>query len=558
MNPSPLKIFELGDAFTSEFPEKVLGDQNLTLHDTLLKNIQNQYPQGLLLKVYRSGFNLIDLNDFTCLMTHDKQLIFKGDDSDIRTVAPSYGSIKKLVRETIKHANKQDMNGRLLVINCPLPELRHELNIPTDIEYAKLKFLNHYSNTIQRAFFDKSIFHEYACNNPLYPQTLIMNFFQLTTEESKQKIQVFIEQAKADYSVLKPTDGTRSEHVHIIEKDKIFSILEEMQQGGYQSVAFKYYLKGLIIQECHLSQLVPLNGKHYFCKGRALFRADFSGNDDKPTVEVLAGYRQLAKSPYENCLNDETAIANLAGHAEGILEFDKEDWQNITELFNRHLPTILFDMKRNDAPIEPLFLGNDNLILAPSSNYADIINQFLKQQFILPTNNNMMLEKIYYHWNTTIEESSNQMFIRKFVIDITGINQTYKNMLNYDPQSQNEFVKNAVATSMNPERNVLYRDIAFPYKSSSDVKIFLSIYTLTLLCTSLVSNKKEPMIHLAFFLLPTVLAYVIDQARAYINHQRCLRNTFFQPVSSSTVSEDAYNLQDDNPIQDKRDSLKKL
>ena len=78
----PLKLFELGDAFTAGWVTTPIGTPKKQVGQYFFEDLKMQYPNALLLQAFPSGLNLIDLSDGKHLLTYDRDYLYNSLVSD--------------------------------------------------------------------------------------------------------------------------------------------------------------------------------------------------------------------------------------------------------------------------------------------------------------------------------------------------------------------------------------------------------------------------------------------------------------------------------------------
>ena len=89
-----------------------------------------------------------------------------------------------------------------------------------------LKLVNLFSETLHRALYDKNKLHDFAYGNPIYPKTLYWN----SNQTDPKKLDQFIRKTNSEHYVVKPTNGTRSEGVHIIAQGKLRESIDGIKE----------------------------------------------------------------------------------------------------------------------------------------------------------------------------------------------------------------------------------------------------------------------------------------------------------------------------------------
>lgn len=533
-----LKVFELGDAFLSEFPNKKIGKEQQFASDRLINDLQQHYPNALFMQIYPSGLNLLDFSNNSATLTYDVKELFN---DSTRMNAPSYPEIVKLIQEIVKHADKRTEKSRLLLLHIGHPKVFGIITADLQ-EYPHLKLINHVSSPLNEAFYNKRIFHYFARGNPIYPETFI---FEFQRKDFAVEINAFIEKTQADYYVIKPTDGTRSEYVHIVPQKYLLNTVRQIQSREYdQEACDRFHMTGMIIQECFLSKQIKLNGESYYAKGRAIIRADFTNITVPPTLSFVTGYWQCAHTPCKDKVNDETVIANIAANPKGILEIEENDWQAIKALFGKHLPDILQSMCQNDHGYHFLFYKTvasqqENSTQLLRSKYVEAINQFLSQQVFIPQGPRWT-EKIYYGWNTYIEDSVDQQIRKNFVIDIAGIDRFFNKNIIYNNQKNEAFVRNVANTLFYKRPHPLNQTVSLSCKLQYESNVTLRYLIIALIFVTIYTREFSSKTILSS-IISTLFTCLIFRSGTYLHEHKIHNSYFFKkphavPVIASSSS----------------------
>ena len=447
-----------------------------------MEDLKIQYPNALLLHAYPCGLDLTDLSNGAQLLTYEKDLLYNHliDDQ-----AFSYPLMLRLIRNIIQTIQSRSENARLLLISIS-PTIAMQLGLDYD-EIKKspsLRLVNLFSTTLHRSLYDKKEFHTFANGSPIYPRTLYWN-----GEQDIEELDTFIRETDSKYYVVKPTSGTRSEGVHIIAQEKLRESIAGIESGEcLNDLRNSFYMTGILIQVCHLSKLIPFKRKSFYAKGRAIIRADFSGNDAKPILNFLTGYWQLANQSYENGVNDKTAIAFGAANREGVIEIEQKDWLKIKKLFSDHLPPILHSMTRTSIPrfgLDRIF----NHRVKESS--PKILKDFFRHQFIFPRGP-IWSQKLYLGFNLYWEDHLYRRLTKEFIIDLIGINSSVKKHLYRDTQSIDKFIDSVVLTRDEKKDNPLQLNHSYSYRFSS--YIIYSLFLILIELCILALYRKNPLI----------------------------------------------------------------
>jgi hypothetical protein len=465
---TPLKIFELGDAFISGYPNKTFGHENLTVYQRFCNYLQKQYPNALFIQAFPGGLNITDFSDQSQFMTYDKANLF--DDSPNK-YSPSFNSIICLLESINLNRHKRSKDSRQLLLHVSHSRIKCELYSELKSD-QKLEFFNT-SETVLAALNNKKIFHEFADNSDIYPRTMCL---ELENDNCLDQVKSFLTEEKAEYFVIKPINGTRSEGVHILSRLKLLQSIQLIRSKLLFPEDRYRYLDGLVVQSCHFSQPIFHKGKIYLAKGRAFLRADFDENDEIkiPKLSLITGYWQLAKNPCST-IADETAIANGAANPDGILAIDNEDWKAISNLFCANLPRIIQKMLTHKMPLQFNYFAQKNNVQKITSlkeNYEKVFSDFFNRQTVVPEGP-LALQQFYCLWNNYISNRSNNALVKEKIIDLVGIDQKYKSILPYNNQSLTSFVQDCVTIFFGGTANTLRREPSFANKLTYEGKAVL-------------------------------------------------------------------------------------
>lgn len=438
----PLKLFELGDAFTSGHPKKSIKNKKTT-YSLLVDDLAQRYPNALLIHVYPSGLNLLDLSNKIEYLSYDNsRFVLNNSPKDI---PPSALAVSNLVGELLEHADKRNKNSKPLVVYLGNSSTLYGVDTSSFREKQNnLELVNDCATEFHNALFNKSVLHRNANGNPLYPMTLLINFQKQSETELQEQIQNFMQQANAEYYVLKPTDGTLSEHIHVISVQSLENTIQRIKTFKYNPEASRrYHSSGLLVQVCHPSQLIQHEGQYFHAKGRAFIRADFTEENHEPQLHFIIGYWQLANKPYDKALNDSNLIAYGAANREGVMEIESDDWNTIKKLFNQHLPSLLASLDNNKNDPDCIMSLSNKSDSSPQKVFANSLTQFFSQQCIIPTGDTWS-QNTYFWWNKYIEDSANKEMAKHFIMDFAGIDEDYKKNIPQDKRTILEFTTDAV------------------------------------------------------------------------------------------------------------------
>lgn len=126
----PLKLFELGDAFTAGWVTTPIGTPKTQVVQYFLEDLKMQYPNALLLQAFHSGLNLIDLSDGKQLLTYDRNSLYNNFEDQVS----SYWSILSLIKNIIQTAQKRSEAACLLLIS-----INPTMAINFDLNYDEIK-----------------------------------------------------------------------------------------------------------------------------------------------------------------------------------------------------------------------------------------------------------------------------------------------------------------------------------------------------------------------------------------------------------------------------------
>ena len=519
---TPLKIFELGDAFCSGYPEKKFGMENQTVSTRFYNYLQKQYPNALFFQAFLGGLNMMDFTDLSQYNTYDKNKVF---DDSVSAYSPSFNTISNLLKNINITRGKRSKNSRRLLLHVSDPLVRFHsprLDLESD---EKLEFLNT-SETVLEALNNKKTFHKFAESSDIYPKTICLN---IKNDDFLEHINSFLDKAKeAEYFVIKPIQGTRSEGVHILPRLKLLESIQQIRSKQLFLEDYYRYQDGMVIQSCHLSKYFSHKGDMYLAKGRVFLRADFKGNDEKmPELSLITGYWQLAKTPCSK-ITDETTIANGPANPDGVLVIDNDDWEKISELLLAHLPQIIKKMLINDN--QTIKSGAFNLrnkaekIEFSRENYAWTLNNFFNQQLILPAG---PLRQVYYRWNNYISDRQNKMLVKETIIDLVGIDQQYKSTVLYNNQPLEPFIRDTVSILFGDTAKVLSPEASFSnkiiYECRSAQYALLIGFGISFLCTR--SLSVESILLGLYF---SLAVYLMKNLTRYQSNFHQVRSYFFQ------------------------------
>jgi hypothetical protein len=525
-NQNPLKIFELGDAFTAGWVTKRIGTPKKYVGQYFFEDLKIQYPNALLLNAFHSGLNLTDLSNGAQLLTYDRDLLYNNSFDDH---ARSFPLMLRLIKDIIQSIQSRSENARLLLISiCPSIAIQLGLDYDEIKTSSSLKIVNLFSTTLHRSLYDKKEFHTFASGSPIYPRTLFWD-----SDQDIEELNTFIKETDSKYYVVKPTGGTRSEGVHIISQEELFESISGIKSGKcFPDLYSSFHTTGILIQVCHLSKLIQFKRKYFYAKkesfyakGRAIIRADFEDKDSMPVLNFLTGYWQLAHQPCEQGVNDKTAIAFGAANREGVVEIEQKDWLEIKKLFSEHLPAILHSMIR--TPISP-FRWERFLNQRVENPSSVIFKDFFKRQFIFP-GRPIWSQKLYLGINLYWDDSSYRRLTKELIIDLTGINPSLKKYLNKDIQSVDKFIDSAILTRDGKKDNPLQLNHSCSYRFGS----YILFIILIKLCITALYCKKPLILTISLLSLSCLLLKKYND----INKPDSFKN-YFQ--DSSIMQNSAY------------------
>ena len=454
---NPLKIFELGNAFDADWVTTAIGTPKKYVGEYFFEDLKIQYPNALWLRASPSGLDLTDLSNGAQLLTYDKDLLYNNSLDDEALSSPL---MLRLIKDIIQSIESRSENARLLLISiCPTIAIRLGLDYDKMKMSPSLRLVNLFSTTLHRSLYDKKEFHTFASGNPIYPSTLLWD-----SDQNIKKLNKFISETDSKYYVVKPTNGTRSEGVHIIPREKLRESIAGIESRKWlPDLCNSFDETGILIQVCHLSKLIPFKGKSFYAKGRAVIRADFEEKDAMPVLNLLTGYWQLANQSCEQGVNDKTAIAFCAANREGVLEIEQKDWLKIKKLFSDHLPPILHSMIRTSISCYGLDGISNQRVENPSSV---VFKNFFERQFIFPSWR-IWFQKLYLYNNLYWEDSLYRRLTKELIIDLIGIDSSFKKHLNQDTQSIDKFIDSAILTRDRKQDNPLQLNHSFSYRFGS-------------------------------------------------------------------------------------------
>jgi len=262
----PVAIFEFGDAFYSEYPDKKMGVEQLTPYQYLDLDIKNQQKDPVFVKVTPSGLDIKSLTDDQSVETFDKE---KPSFSNIE-FCNSYGTINDLLLSIFSNAG-QNKGGRELIFHTAHADLYREYDW-VEQNYPQVKLLNHTSKTLKDAFYNKATLAKSANGSPIFPGTLIIPGWNKINESDVDR---FLGEHIADYYVIKPAVGAHAKGVHVVKANQLKKTLNDLENNEFC---------GFIVQVCHLSKRLEYNQEFYYAKSRAIIRADFLPTSDEPKI----------------------------------------------------------------------------------------------------------------------------------------------------------------------------------------------------------------------------------------------------------------------------------
>lgn len=408
----PVAIFELGDAFYSEYPNQKIGSEQITPGQYLGLDIKKQHKDPALVKVTPAGLdiNILTDNDNQFLQTSDKT----NPSLNCLEFCESYEEINDLLLSIFSN-DWQNKDGRELIFHMAHKDLYQAYDW-VEQNNPKFKLLNHTSKTLKDAFYNKATLAESANGSPIFPGTLIIPGWSKINESD---IDLFLNEHNAEYYIIKPAVGTHAEGVHVVKANQLKTKLKNI--GNHE-------FHGLIVQVCHLSKQLTYKNEFYYAKSRAIIRADFLPDNDEPEISVVTAFWQLANSPAKDLLDDKSVIANMDANQEGVLEISPDDLHNITHQFTMHLPGIIKKMQSNDIPIE----NESPSAASDQTRLAKSLLSFLDAQTITHSYNKAPF-------------SENLIGMKHFVIDILGLKKEFHDEVNYSDDSLEDYVNNAAA-----------------------------------------------------------------------------------------------------------------
>ena len=526
-NPSaqkPLTVLELGDALTAGWVTQPIGAPKKNVGDFFLEDLKKQYPNALLLLAFPAGLDLLDLSNGRRLLTYDKNDLYT---KSVQTQVPSYQLMLELIGNIIETAATRSSVSRMLLISMS-PTAFYELGLDSNdiTPTSSLKLVNLFSPTLHSALYNKSVYHEFANNSPIYPKTILL----YGNEHDHDKLNNFLSETMSDYYVIKPTNATRSEGVHIVAKNQlkrfISTIREEKRSGSMNNSLYK---DGMLVQICHLSKKIVFRGKPFHAKGRAVIQADFKKKDAMPVLNFLTGYWQLANQSCEQGVNDKTAIAFGAANKEGVIEIEEKDWSRIKGLLSDHLSPILQAMAKQATTC---FCGKG--FSDPAAETSIALKKFLKQQILFPYRSDLM-KNIYLSTSIYWEDSHYRKLTKEFVVDLLGLDPAIKANIHRDTQSIDKFVDNAILTRDCKKESPLELANPWAYRFQS-AKNWLVFIFIELIVLSLFANK--PIV-LTISLL--ALSGLLLEKHKEINKKDSFKNFFFEQSAGSRLEYHSVN-----------------
>lgn len=509
----PLAIFELGDAFYSEYPNKKMGAEQLTPYQYLGLDIKKQHKDPVFVKVTPSGLDLTSLTDNQSLQSFDKN----NPSFSIREFCNSYGKINDLLLSIFSNSGLNN-DGRDLILHIAHLDLYHDYDW-VEQNNGQVKLLNHTSKTLKDAFYNKATLADSANGSPIFPGTLIIPGWRKINESD---IDRFLAEHNAEYYVIKPAIGTHAEGVHVVKANQLKQTLKQTLKDTPN-----YALQEFIVQVCHLSKQLEYNDESYYAKSRAIIRVDFLPYSDEPKISVVTAFWQLANSPARDLLDDKNVIANMDANQEGVLEISAEDLHHITHEFTMHLPGIIKKMQFNDIPVI-----NKRASVAPDqTRLSKDLLSFLDTQ------------SITHSYNAGIF-NNDLMKMKHFVIDILGLNKEFHDWVNYSDESIEEYVNNATAIFCGNKNNTLNRiSIASMLKQQTPTILGAAlIVTMTILVTDDPDSNKSFNLKL---LAGAVAVIISSLVVGLVTHPAVARvaQSFFKPVEKK----DAWALSENRP-----------
>ncbi len=146
---NPLKIFELGDAFTAGWVTTPIGTPKKYVEQYFFEYLKIQYPNALLLRAAPSGLDLIDLSNGAQLLTYDKNLLYNSSPDD---QALSFPLMLRLIKDIIQSIESRSENARLLLISiCPTIAIQLGLDYDEIKTSPSLRLINLFSTTLHKS-----------------------------------------------------------------------------------------------------------------------------------------------------------------------------------------------------------------------------------------------------------------------------------------------------------------------------------------------------------------------------------------------------------------------
>lgn len=546
-----VKILEGGSAFDSEYPTIPIGPDHKTAYEVLLEDLKEQYPNSLFLQVHSTGFDLIDLEKKEIIQAYDKKRLLV--DSLLNGESPSFYDVQNLVKEILLHAELRESDSRPLILYFG----RHIYNrldmagVSIPAQQKNLNVINHASLKLQNALVGKGILHEALQNNPLYPETLYLSGFGLFNFLDEQgKIEAFLKHTQSPFYILKPTNGTHSEHVHLVKAEEVLKVLKQIEKREYIVEACKHYLdSGFLLQVCHVSHKKPYRGQDYYCKGRVLLRADFKNLNEVPLLHLLTGYWQLAGAPVAMELSEATLISNFTVNPQGVVTMSPEELQHITKALQSHLPSVLKDLESQQyawisqsKPFSKEGLGA--LAMEERAQYraesllqfSNALKAFYKTHRLIPADFHIF-RKIYV-WFNYIDDRNQQALCKQVFADLVGLGPQSQKRLQSPYLSVDHFIQEAIQGLAHPDMNhalpTISRRELYHYREQH-VKQFCVYWLLTLLLLTGSDFIQSETIGKKSFVSTAIMAFFICLLVEIIRSAQACPPYFFSSASSQTA-----------------------
>ncbi len=520
-----LKVLELGDAFVSSYPSQTLGNENISMREKLINDLKKRFPDALFVEVYPAGLTLHDLSNDYGMITYDKTQLF---DNSLNTIAPSRYKIVSLVENIASTAVKRSKRSKPLVFWLGFPRIASDISI-SETGSDNITYLHSERNGLTNSFYDKETYHTHAQANPLYPTTLLIDYELYNQDfDINGAIKVFLNVNQSDYYIIKPTQGTRSCGVHVVARSDVKDVVNKIIDRQYPDMTGyndPFHRRALLIQVCHFSKEIKHKGRMYYSKGRALIRADFSEGDDTPTLDILSGYLRLAGKPCGGKIDDKSVITNNMVNPSGVLSIDPHDWQCIHKLIHKHLPSILCKLQsdKDNGWINQKFECKNAPHLSRENEYVNNLKAFFEQQILVPMIPTVY-QRLYIGFNRYIDNSNSDMNTKNLIIDLVGMDQSYKKITEYNNDSTNTFITNAVGTLFQSEVNQLQKTVPQHCVWAKEAKHTGYILTIAVLVNMMINRDVSPS-SIRLVLLTSILTLLlvrgtIFSARSFFGTQK--------------------------------------